>query len=70
MEYVVIEWNWLSMIALWVVSIGMPLLVILRLIEAWFNVSEGLALSAYYRRKLDELDIRIEELEARNRRNL
>lgn len=64
LEYVVIEWNLLSECALWIVCIGLPLLVVLRLIEAWFNVSEGISLSAYYRRQLDKANIEIEEIRA------
>ncbi len=65
MEYIVIEWNLLSTVAMWIVCIGLPLLVVLRLIEAYFNVSEGVALSAFYRRQLDKANIEIEEIKAR-----
>lgn len=70
MDYVVIEWTLLTSIAMYIVVIGLPMLVVLKLIEAWFNVSEGVSLSAYYRRKLDEVEIRIEQLEERSKRNL
>jgi hypothetical protein len=65
MDYIVIEWNLLSTVAMWIVVIGLPLLVVLRLIEAYFNVSEGVSLSAYYRRELDKANIEIEEIKAR-----
>ena len=64
-NYYVLPNDGITHFLIWTMFICIVLMIILRFLEMFWNITQGKAMNVYYRRRIDELEIRIEETDIR-----